>query len=103
MVGCFAIGGHDESEMLRLAGCVEQASPHPLAAAIIGCAAARGLPLTAPVTDSMSLQGMVPPPLPHFLPRHMHLILNHVARLSNEAAVVVCHLISFPVMVVLVD
>lgn len=54
-----AVGGVEEGELLRLAACVERGSSHPLAAAIIGLAAARGLPLSDPVTDSQLLAGQV--------------------------------------------
>jgi Cu+-exporting ATPase len=39
--------GIEESELLRLAASVERASEHPLAAAIVAAAAARGLPLAS--------------------------------------------------------
>jgi len=40
-----AAEGFDEAEILRLAASVEQASEHPLAAAIVAAAKARGIPL----------------------------------------------------------
>jgi P-type Cu+ transporter len=43
-----ATGGVVEAEMLRLAATLERASEHPLAAAIVAGAAARGLPLATP-------------------------------------------------------
>jgi Cu+-exporting ATPase len=49
-------GGVPEPEVLRLAAGLERASEHPLAAAIVGAAEARGLAL-APVSDFASLTG----------------------------------------------
>jgi Cu+-exporting ATPase len=49
-------GGIAADEMLRLAAGLERASEHPLAAAIAAGAAARGLPLAAPV-DFRSIPG----------------------------------------------
>src|SRR6202035_490116 len=43
-----ALGDLDESELLRLAASLERASEHPLAAAIVAGAEARGLALAAP-------------------------------------------------------
>lgn len=45
VVGVAAAPGFDENELLRLAGSLEQASEHPLAAAIVAGAWARGLEL----------------------------------------------------------
>ncbi|HVA13338.1 MAG TPA: HAD-IC family P-type ATPase, partial [Stellaceae bacterium] len=47
LVALGAIGGISEDEMLRLAAAAERASEHPLAAAIIAAAQARGLDLPA--------------------------------------------------------
>lgn len=52
-----ALGEHTEAEVLRLAACVERGSSHPLAAAIVGAAAARGLPINTAPEASMTLQG----------------------------------------------
>ncbi|MCA0434053.1 MAG: heavy metal translocating P-type ATPase [Proteobacteria bacterium] len=45
VTGLTVLPGQDEGEMLRLAASVEQASEHPLAAAIVSAARARGLAL----------------------------------------------------------
>ena len=44
----FALPGHDESSLLRLAASLESGSEHPLAASVISAATARGLTVTAP-------------------------------------------------------
>jgi Cu+-exporting ATPase len=49
-------GGFDESELLRLAAAVERASEHPLAAAIVRAADARGI-AAVPVADFDSTTG----------------------------------------------
>ena len=51
-----AVGGTDEPTLLRLAGSLEQASEHPLAAAIIAGARARGATLAA-TSDFRSFTG----------------------------------------------
>jgi Cu+-exporting ATPase len=48
--------GHDDAEALRLAASLERASEHPLAAAIVSAAEARGLAL-APVSGFASVPG----------------------------------------------
>jgi len=48
--------GHDQGEWLRLAAAVERASEHPLAAAVVAGAAARGL-AASPVTGFQALAG----------------------------------------------
>ena len=52
-----AADGHDENELLRLAGSAERASEHPLAAAIVAGARERGLELEEP-TDFEALAGL---------------------------------------------
>src|SRR5690606_3870189 len=52
-----AVPGFDETELLRLAAAVEQASEHPLARAIVDAAKARGLAPVA-VTDFGSDPGL---------------------------------------------
>jgi P-type Cu2+ transporter len=49
--------GHDEAELLRVAGSAERASEHPLAAAIVAGARERGLELGEP-TDFEALAGL---------------------------------------------
>jgi Cu+-exporting ATPase len=49
--------GGSEAEVLRLAASLERASEHPLASAIVGAAAARGIPL-AEVRDFQAAAGM---------------------------------------------
>jgi cation transport ATPase len=56
---CQAFGGFEEGEVLRLAACVERESSHPLAAAIVGAAAGRGLPLDSSCESSISIPGQV--------------------------------------------
>jgi len=50
-------GGIDEGELLRVSAGLEQASEHPLAAAILAAARDRGI-ASAPVTDFESITGM---------------------------------------------
>ena len=52
-----AAEGHDETELLRLAGSAERASEHPLAAAIVAGAREHGLELEEP-TDFEALPGL---------------------------------------------
>ncbi|MFL5875504.1 MAG: HAD-IC family P-type ATPase [Solirubrobacteraceae bacterium] len=52
-----ATDGHDEAELLRVAGSAERASEHPLAAAIVAGARERGLQLDEP-TDFEALPGL---------------------------------------------
>lgn len=52
-----ATDGHDEAELLRVAGSAERASEHPLAAAILAGARERGLQLDEP-TDFEALPGL---------------------------------------------
>lgn len=54
-----ALDGFDGDEVARLAACVERGASHPLAAAVVGLAAGRGLPLTATVSDSREVPGQV--------------------------------------------
>ena len=56
LVGVTAVGGFDETELLRLAASLERASEHPLAAAILAGAAERGLGL-AEAADFRSQTG----------------------------------------------
>lgn len=59
MVLSEAVGSFPADEALRLAACVEGGSSHPLAAAVVGLAAARGLPLGDAVTGSQAIAGQV--------------------------------------------
>ena len=54
-----ALDGFDGDEVARLAACVERGASHPLAAAVVGIAAGRGLPLSATVSDSRDVPGQV--------------------------------------------
>jgi P-type Cu+ transporter len=47
LVGVTALGGIDENDLLRLVASLERGSEHPLAAAIVAGAEARGLPFAA--------------------------------------------------------
>jgi Cu+-exporting ATPase len=47
LLGVIAAEGVDEGELLRLAASLEMGSEHPLAAAIVGAARERGLPVSA--------------------------------------------------------
>jgi Cu+-exporting ATPase len=47
VVSLIAVAGHDESDLIQLAAGLEQASEHPLAAAIAGSARERGLSIPA--------------------------------------------------------
>jgi len=49
LLGVIPVGDQDENALLRLAASLEQASEHPLAAAIVKGAEERGLALTAPI------------------------------------------------------
>ena len=60
LVGVATVGGVDESELLRLAAGLEQASEHPLAAAIVAGAAERGIrPAKGDDFDSITGKGVV--------------------------------------------
>lgn len=48
--------GITEGEMLQLSACLEKASSHPLAASVLGRAAAMHLPLDAEVTAATPCQ-----------------------------------------------
>jgi hypothetical protein len=52
-----ALGGADEARMLSLAASAERTSSHPVASAIVGCAAARGVPVDLPVAACSSMPG----------------------------------------------
>jgi cation transport ATPase len=54
-----ALDGFTSDEVVRLAACVERGASHPLAAAIVGLAASRGVPLVAAVSDSREVPGQV--------------------------------------------
>jgi cation transport ATPase len=56
---CQAFEGFEEAQVLRLAACVERESSHPLAAAIVGAAAGRGLRLDSACESSVSIPGQV--------------------------------------------
>jgi Cu+-exporting ATPase len=56
LVDAIATGGVDAAEMLRLAASIERGSLHPLSAAIVAGAEARGLP-PAPAADFVSRPG----------------------------------------------
>lgn len=51
------LGGAEELRVLSLAASAERTSGHPLAAAIVGCAAARGAAADLPVAACTSLPG----------------------------------------------
>ena len=57
VVSVMAMGGTDESSLLRLAGSVERASEHPLAHAVVSAAEQRGLQLS-PVSEFKSQTGL---------------------------------------------
>jgi Cu+-exporting ATPase len=60
LVGITPVGGHDETELLRLVASLERASEHPLAAAIVEGAEERGLTLATPADfASMTGRGVV--------------------------------------------
>ena len=46
-----------EQDMLQLAACLESCSSHPLAAVIVGHAAAKHLPLDLTVSNSQAMPG----------------------------------------------
>ena len=52
-----ALAGADEARMLSLAGSAERTSSHPVASALVGCAAARGVPVDLPVAACSSVPG----------------------------------------------
>ncbi len=52
-----ALGDADEARMLSLAASAERTSSHPVAAAIVGCAAAAGAPVDLPVAACFSVPG----------------------------------------------
>jgi Cu+-exporting ATPase len=56
LVSITALNGHQETELLRLAASLEQASEHPLAAAIVAAAKERGIALSG-TTDFQSRTG----------------------------------------------
>ena len=49
--------GITEGQMLQLSACLEKLSSHPLAAVVLGRAAAMHLPLDAEVTNSHTMPG----------------------------------------------
>lgn len=57
VVHTVTLEGISELEMLQLAACLERCSNHPLAAVIVGHAAAQHLQLDAAVSDSQVLPG----------------------------------------------
>ena len=57
VVHTLTLEGFAELEMLQLAACLERCSNHPLAAVIVGQAAAQHLQLDAAVSDSQVLPG----------------------------------------------
>lgn len=58
VVHTVTLEGFSELEMLQLAACLERCSNHPLAAVIVGHAAAQHLQLDAAVSDSQVLPGL---------------------------------------------
>lgn len=52
-------GGHTEAEMLALAAAAERGSSHPLAAALVGAAAAARVSQGEAATNSVVAQGQV--------------------------------------------
>ncbi len=56
LMSCLTIGGVEENDLLAIAASVEHSSEHPLAAAIVSGAKARGLTLRA-VSDFQSITG----------------------------------------------
>ncbi|BDA49356.1 Cadmium/zinc-transporting ATPase HMA2 [Coccomyxa sp. Obi] len=52
-----ALGDADEARMLSLAASAERTSSHPVAVAIVGCAAAAGAPVNLPVAACHSVPG----------------------------------------------
>ena len=59
MVHTTALDGFGPDEVVRLAACVERGASHPLAAAIVGLAASRGVPLPTTMSDSREVPGQV--------------------------------------------
>ena len=49
-----------EEWLLATAGSLERLSAHPVAAAVVGCAAARGVSIDLPVTTFNDVQGWLP-------------------------------------------
>ena len=54
-----ALDGFEADEVVRLAACAERGASHPLAAAVVGLAASRGLALNSAVTNSSEVPGQV--------------------------------------------